>query len=398
MNPIPRCSTCDTPLTAGRCPRCDVQTERRHVYREIVLLVVLVAVTVAAFFVTRSVAATNREMRRQEAVAWFESAQQLLQAGRAAEAVAGLRRAAATDPDNKPYHLALASALAASQQEEEAERVLLALRELQPEDSETNLQLARLEARRARVDEARRHYQSAVAALWRPEQVEERRRVRTELIQLLLAHDERARALAELLALGANLPEDAATQVDVGRMFLDARDPSRALEHFLRALEQTPEHGNALAGAGEAAFLLGDYAAARRHLRAAPADDGRVAELLEVTELVLSHDPLAPRLTTRERLRRLTVGFEHASARLEACAERLGGDPSQTAHLDGIRAEASAFREMLAARRQPPDIIDDGFDLVYRIERSLEEACGAPAVPLDRALLLIGRRHELETQ
>jgi hypothetical protein len=42
--------------------------------------------------------------------------------------------------------------------------------------------------------------------------------------------------------------------------------------------------------------------------------------------------------------------------------------------------------------------VADGLDLVYRIERAVQQHCGPMLTPLDRALLLIGRRRGFEEQ
>jgi tetratricopeptide (TPR) repeat protein len=359
-----------------------------------VLLTILAGVTVVAFFATRAIAQSNEAARRRQAAVWFDAAQQASQSGDQERAVAGLRRAVMKDPENRGYRLALAQALASNRLDEEARRVLLALRETQPDDPDTHLQLARLEARGPDIDAARRYYQSALAGLWRAGQAEERRRVRIELIEFLLAHQERARALSELLALSANLPLDTALQARVGAMFLSAGDPRLALNHFERAIERDPKNVRALAGAGEAAFELADYGRALRYLNAAPGEGGRLAELKEVASLVLHGDPLAPRLPARERRRRLTAGLEQAVLRLESCSSRSSGEASRS--LESLREEVEDFRSELARARRGPDsrdAIDHGVDLLYRIERAAAQSCALPLAPLDRALLLIGRRH-----
>jgi Tfp pilus assembly protein PilF len=357
------------------------------------LLSLLACIAAGAFLVTRTIAAADERLRHQQAAAWFDVAQEKLRAGRIDDALIGLRRAVVKHRDNRPYRLALTRALLASGRDEEARRLLLALRDAQPEDPDTNLQLARLEARSGDGDAARRYYQNALAALWRSDQVERRQLLRLELIDLLLARDERARALSELLVLAANLPENAAAWVPVGRRFLDAGDPRRALDHFTRALRAEPGNRDALAGAGESAFALGDYVRAQRYFGAIGGDE-RVADLREVTRLVLTGDPLAPRLGATERRRRLIAAFEQATGRLESCLGMApaGADPE----LESLRSEARALAPALDRRGTPRDVIDDGIDLVYRIERIAERRCPAPAAPFDRALLLIGRRHGFE--
>jgi tetratricopeptide (TPR) repeat protein len=378
-------------LVAGRCLSCDARRWSRFVHRELVLLTVLVGVTIAAFFATRAIADSNEALRRRQAAAWFEAAQS--PDGNPGQAVAGLRRAVSKAPENKQYRLALADALVNAGLDEEATRVLLALRESQPEDPDTNLQLARIEAGGADADATRRYYQNAVAGLWRPEQAEARRRVRIELIEFLLAHEERARALSELLALGANLPDDATAQTQAGRMFLAAGDPRLALDHFAHAIRLDADDADAIAGAGEAAFQLGDYDRALRYLNSGRGENARAAELHELAQLVLGNDPLAPRLATDERHRRLAVVFQHAVQRLDTCPSDPSDQSSVT--LEPVRTEARAFQSALGLprSRQPRNLIDDGVDLVYRIERAVEQSCGTPPMPFDRAILLIGRRH-----
>lgn len=389
-----RCPKCGGFLLVGRCVSCDATRASRLVNREIVLLSLLACVAAVALLVTRTIAAADERLRHQQAAAWFEVAQEKLRTGRIDDALIGLRRAVVKDRDNRPYRLALTRALLASGRDEEARRLLLALRDTQPEDPDTNLQLARLEARSGDGDAARRYYENALAALWRSDQAARRQLLRLELIDLLLARDERARALSELLVLASNLPDNAAAYVPVGRRFLDAGDPRRALDHFTRALRAEPGNRDALAGAGESAFALGDYVRAQRYFGAVPGGDERVADLREVTRLVVAGDPLAPRLGAAERRRRLIAAFDQATARLETCLgmATVGVDPQ----LESLRSEAREFAPAVNRRGTPRDVIDDGVDLVYRIERIAERRCPAPATPLDRALLLIGRRHGFE--
>ena len=360
-----------------------------------VLLTVLVAVTIAAFIGTRAVAAGTEALRGEQAAAWFDAAQRAAAAGNTAAAVTGLRRAVARNPGNPQYRLALADALTASRHDVEATRVLLALRDREPEDPESNLRLARL-ARTSDPEAARRYYQSAFAGLWRPEQADARRRAQIELIEFLLSQQEQARALAELLVLATNLPDDAAVRARVGRMSLAAGDPRLALDHFMVAIRLDVGHQDALAGAGEAAFELGDYAGARRYLNRVSPETPRVRELRAVTQLVITANPLAPRLTANERRQRLAAAVQQARRRLDACLGAASGGPG--AALQALRDEARDVEAGLALprRRESPEPVDDGLDLAYRIERAVDPSCGTPPEPFDRALLLIGRRHGYE--
>jgi tetratricopeptide (TPR) repeat protein len=361
-----------------------------------VLLAVLVSVAIGAFLATRAIARSNDALRSRQAAAWYDAAQHATVAGNTESAVAALRRAVSKDRQNRRYRLVLADALMARRFDDEARRALLALRDAQPEDPEANLRLARLEARGSDADAARRYYQNALSGLWRAEQAEERRRVRTELIEFLLAHDEHGRALSELLLMAANLPEDAAVQARVGRMFLAAGNPRLALDHFERAERLDTDNADALAGAGEAAFQLEDYSRALRYLKRAAPDDTRVMELRDLAQLVLSDDPLAPRLRAGERQRRLMLAVRQALQRLDGCLDV----PRAPASLGLLRNDALDLASTLERSRGPVprDLVDDGVDLVYRAERAAEGTCGTPPALFDRAIVLIGRRHGLEEQ
>lgn len=259
MDAAHTCNTCGGPLTAGRCLQCENQSIYRFVHREIVFLTVLVGVTVAVFFATRGFAVSNKILRLKDARAWYKRGEQALQGGDLEAAVAALRRATGKDPNDAGYRLALARALTAAHQDEAARQMLLGLREQQPEDSETNLELARLEARRGDRTAVGRYYQTAIVGLWPAAQRPAQRRVRTEFIEFLLEHGERDRALSELLVLEAGLPDDGPSQRTAGRMLLAAGDARRAAAHFSRALRVDPNDQVALAGAGEASFEVNDW-------------------------------------------------------------------------------------------------------------------------------------------
>ncbi|HXW05793.1 MAG TPA: tetratricopeptide repeat protein, partial [Vicinamibacterales bacterium] len=295
------CPVCGAPQPGDRCARCEpeppgLQWRLRVVHRETVQLAVLVVIAGVAFALTQTVAQSNRELRLRDAGRWYDRAARELQAGRPAGATAALRRAVATNPENHQYQLELARALADSGQDAQALQVLLRLRDRHPEDADVNLELARLESRAGDQAAAVRYYEHTLAALWSDSVLDSRQRVRMELVEFLLRHRQRGRALAELLVLSPTLPDDANTRTKTGRLFLEAGDPRRALEQFLAALGADPGDGAALAGAGEAAFEQGNYARAREYFARVPEPDDRIVALRTIADLVLARDPLAPRL------------------------------------------------------------------------------------------------------
>jgi tetratricopeptide (TPR) repeat protein len=241
-----------------------------------------------------------------------------------------------------------------------------------------------------------RYYQNAVYGSWTGDQLDARRRVRIELIRYLLAHEQRGRALSELLVLSGNLPDDVKSQTEAGQLFLDAGEPRRGLDRFRQALRIEPKNAAALAGAGEAAFEAGDYTSAQRYLRAVDPPSERVSDLRSVTDLVLTRDPLRPGLSLRQRQDRVMAGFRRALEALDDCVTK---QPAASGSFDSLRAEAGAFEPELALERlrRTPESTDTALNLIYRIEQQTAETCGQGS-PFDRALLLIGRRHEADRQ
>jgi len=362
--------------------------------RELLLLVALVLVAAAAFFLTRWFADANAAQHRRDAAVWYERGRAALQAGRAGDAVAALRRASRLDPRRREIVFGLATAYATTGEDGEARRLLGGLRETSPEDAEVNLQLARLEARGGDLTLATRYYHAAVDALWRVDQAALRRPIRLELIKLLLAHGDTGRALSEALRLTPDLPNTPEARIEAGELFLAAGDAGRALAQFTAALTAEPRNAAALAGAGRAAFAQGDYPRAQRYLAATPDASPAVAEARQLTELVLRSDPLAPRLSRRERIDRLSMDLAQAEQRVAACSTSMRDSGRDNAELASSLDQMNAVSATLGGAVDA-EAIESGAELAYRAVRRAAESCPPPTA-FDRALLLIGRAHGFE--
>jgi tetratricopeptide (TPR) repeat protein len=220
--------------------------------------------------------------------------------------------------------------------------------------------------------------------------------VRLELVRFLLAEGRVDPALAELVALSIDLPEDDASRAEIGHLFLQAGDGRRALDELEMALQIEPDDPDALGDAGLAAFQIGDYAEARQYLRRAAERRGDVGDRLEVVERVLAGDPLAVRIGAAARRRRLADAFGYADGRLGECVDRRAAGDEPTGDDLRLRNEARAFKRRLTPQvPRDEDVVEEGVDLVYRIASHVADVC-PPATPLDRALMLIGRRHEAD--
>ncbi len=367
------------------------------IHREMVQLSVLVAVAIAAFFVTRVVATNNRDMSLRNAAEWYRQGQQHIETGRVDDAIDAFRRATIRNRANKLYVLALARSLALKGDRDSARAVLLTLRESAREDPEINLDLARLAVARQDVSEALRFYQNALYAPWPSNQTEIRRSVRLELIRFLLAHDQVGPAQSELLAAATDLPDDFAHHLEMAQLLAKAGDDNHALTHFERALRLAPDNGQALAGTGQTAFRLGQYSLARRYLRRAPEDQEGVQNARDLVDLVLSRDPLAARIGSTERRRRLIANVSYAQKRFTACLAQHTGRPSAGDEIT-LQGELQSFEGPLKPRvTLDQDAVELGVDLIDRVERHVVQSCGPPSA-LDRALLLIGRQHGAESR
>jgi tetratricopeptide (TPR) repeat protein len=368
------------------------------VHRELLQLLALVAIAVAAFVGTRAVAANNVAMNARDAAEWFARGETQLASGRVDEAISSLRRATAKAPGEQKYVVALAHALALGGRDAEAWAALLTLRESVPDDIEVNLQLARLAGARDDVTEASRYYHNALYSPWATDQSEARRAVRRELITFLLQQHQNSRALSELLVLASDLPDTPGDQIGVARLFTAAGDRRRALDHYAAALRADPRNEQALAGAGEAAFELGDYTSARRYLRRLPPHHPGIARVRSTVELVITDDPLAPRTAASERRARMLAALAYARRRLSDCITigSASGSADGDQPMAALQEEAMALQQRLRPTdRIDQDILERGLNLVWRIERTVARRC-PPTTPMDDALLLIARAHGAE--
>ena len=300
------------------------------IHREHLLLAGLIVVIAAFFSLTTFAAHAYHRKQEQFGERWYQRGAEALQKGRPAEAVEDFRNALAYSRDNDRYRLRLAQALMADRRPQEARAHLLSLWEKEPGDGTLNLELARLAVMWGDTRQAVRYYHAAIYGLWPDDPTTHRLQIRFELCEYLLGRhtvQDAKEAQAELVALAGELPpQDAAGQTRLGSLLLEGGLYARALVAFRNALNDQPNLIPALEGAGEAAFRMGDYEAARHYLLPVVAqrpNDAQAQQLLELCELVLKLDPSQRGLRSHERARRALHDLELALARAEKCAARL---------------------------------------------------------------------------
>ncbi len=372
---------------------------RSYLGRESVSLALLAMLTVACF---AGVSALSRIYHAQQASLgdrWSTRGRVDLNGQHFERAVSEFRTALLYSRDNYDYQLNLADALIGLKRTSEAYAYLINLWEREPENGLVNLELARIAAQKKETDQALRYYHNSIYATWPGDQGVQRRDVRLELIEFLLSINAKAQAQSELIALAANLNGDPSQHARAADLFLRAQDYEHALAEYRLCLKAERHNPAILAGAGRAAFELGQYGLAQRYLQAAvsvDSSDAQSAGLLKTTELVLNMDPFRRQISVDGRTQIVMEAFAAAGERLKACpAGDSKGPLSPASGLWGLSENWTKIKPRITQRslRQNPDLVEVAMDLVFNIERQTSAACGAPT-GTDMALLLIAKLHE----
>jgi thioredoxin-like negative regulator of GroEL len=350
----------------------------------------LALVLLPGFAITTAITQAYRADQRRLAAEWFERGTAALDAGRAPDAVEAFRSALAYAREDRQLRLMLAQALAEAGRAGEARAWLLTLRETQPGNGPVNLQLARLAASSGNIGEAHLFYHAALEGAWPDMADAQRRAIRLELAELLVARGRPIQAQAELVALEGDLPPAAADRQRVADLMRVSGLHDRSFRMYERVLAEQPQNAAARAGAGLAAFASGRYATARPLLARAVAGgetDPEVVEALTIAQLIADLDPSVRRLSLRARTSRARRALETARARLAACVSEAGTGPF---------ADLQRELEAIAPHFTGPTVrelehIDVAMDVVFRIEEAASARCGEPS-GADRALLLLGRQ------
>lgn len=375
----------------------------------------LSAVAVVLFFATRRISTWYRQTRAHEAAAAYARGLQASQAGDLTLAVKEFRRAVIDDRSNREYTLGLARALAESAHGDEAERLLLQLREESPDDAEINYRLGRLAVARDDLPTAVRYYNHAMYGVTDVPELD-RQHIRTELIGVLLDHGDRDGAIAELAALSRELPDEPAAHLEAGRLASRAGEQDVALEQFRRAAELDPKSADARLGVARAALAIHDFRQAANAFETAVrlgAAGQTIGTELTVARLALATDPLARGLPIAERVSRLRQGMDWVATQLDACpatAQQAGapqgaaaaasapspaaGGASARRQLESDRAELERLRHESARALRDTDVIAAGVELIGRLRTAVDLGCpdAAPA-PLSDAWQLIADAH-----
>lgn len=359
-------------------------------------------VLVSLFLVTGTLIQLANGKEKSLAQYWYRRGNEDLAKARFAVAIDDFSNSLVYSRDNNLFELRLAEAFVAAGRLEEARGHLEELWDRAPSSGIINLELARLAAKLGDAENAVRYYNNAIYGVWdgTTDQQERRRDTQFELYRFLATQGQNAEADALLMTIAAGLPANPALHVQVGKLMYNDGLFQRALEEFRAALQVDRTQRDALAGAGESAFQLGDYPDAVRYLDQAVRGKNPAAQaktFLDDSRAVIELDPFDPRIGAVERARRASRAFGLAVARLKSCARDKGEDlaakPPQTDLQDlYARATKTQLHSSPLHLERHPDEIASLMDLSGDLEEGAAKACGESSDAADRALVLIARR------
>lgn len=364
--------------------------------REPLIIMALSAAAIAFFFAVLALSKFFDSHQSARADEYFQQGTLDLRNHHPDAAVNDFHAALTYSRDSYATQLSLAQALLALNRTEEALQYLTNLWQREPENGMVNFELARIYAEKGDATQALRYYHNAIYAIWNQDQDPVRRSSRLELINFLLARQLHGQAESELIALQSNLPQDPELITKVGELFMQVPDYQRALELFVRSLKLRHQAPDALAGAGQAAFELGQYKTSEHYLKSAVAanpSDTASAQLLQTARLVIQIDPYNMRLSAFQRSANVKTAVQSATARLSACIANTPAASSGSSGLQTLNSRLSQLRPKLRRSNIDSDTVDEAMSLVFDIEQQTKNICGPPT-GRDLALLLISREQE----
>lgn len=315
-----------------------------------------------------------------------DSGRSALATGESASALAKFRQAVALDPSRPAYRLDLSRALAALGYLPEATSHLSDILRRDPVNGPANLAMARVHRAAGRLAEGETYYYRAIYGLWSADEQQTRVDTRLELIELLQQTANRDRVRAEFTQLATAFPGDLALQIRIGRSLLMLGFLDEAARVFRVAAGRFAEPGASLAGLAGAEFARGDYVAALDAAERALTLDASDAESIrwrDTAAEVLAMDPTRPRLSTRERARRLHVVIEQANEWLTSCVDATAESENST----DLQSQAEQF--LKGVNRQQGDHYDVGLGLAEELARAVLTHCPNRANQADAVALLL---------
>ena len=331
--------------------------------------------------------------RRARAEAHYDAGAKLAAAGRDEDAIDEYRKAMIFSPDNFKVRLSLAIVLLGEGRLGEAETHLLDLKQSDPASGEINLELARVAVKTGRDKDAEASYHRAIYGYWPDHYSERRLAARWELIGLLEKNKENQQAIAELLELFNDAPDDPALKNRIGRQFMKFKSYANAAAVFEDNLSRHRRDRDSAAGDAEAQFALGHYVQAQRAYRVAfrlDPGDSALLQRLAIVNLVVNLDPSLPSLTTAGRNARVRELLDRDLHAMQDCAESHAGAAA------AFQADEDHVQQLLTSRKRSKnqELTPAMMGAAQQLWRDREQVCGAPRPSEEPLAILLGRSQE----
>jgi tetratricopeptide (TPR) repeat protein len=372
--------------------------EPRQGSREVVLLL-CVLVLVLLFLFTAAVSRMYHKKIHTLADEWFAAGEERFQGGDAGAALTDYQNALVYSPNNTKFQFHLAEALAAAGRRDQARPYLLVLLSESPGSGEVNLQLARIAVANNSRPDALRYYQGAIYGEWSGDAIAMRWQIRRELCEYLISKRDFNEATPAVIDLAENTPEsDPARLKVVGQLLLETQQWGRAQQVYRSLLSLDRYDEEALAGAGRAAFELGEFSAALEDFnRLSPErrEQPDIAPAYEMVHRALAMSPYLAGLSPQVRAQRAVNALSMAESRAQSCARQNGLSLQETPPRTELQIAYATSQTMganwdLRDLEKFPDRLESATQTVFEIENAAAKTCGEPQGD-DRALWLLGR-------
>jgi tetratricopeptide (TPR) repeat protein len=382
----------------GAAVQTPVDEAAPRISREAVLLLCVLSLLVLLSF-TAFVSRMYHKKVHVLADGWYAKGEESFQAGDAKSALTDYQNALVYSPNNTKFQFHLAQALAAAGRHDQARPYLLALLSESPGSGEVNLQLARIAAANNSRPDALRYYQAAIYGEWPGDAITTRWEIRRELCEYLVSKGAISQATPAVIDLAENTPEsDPARLKIVGRLLLGTHQWAHAQQLYRSLLSADRYDEEAVAGAGRAAFELGEFADAVEDFnRLAPErrDQADIAPLREMAHRVLAMSPYLAGLAPQVRAQRAENALSLAQKRAQSCARQMGLSLVETPPRTELQIAYATSQTMEASwdlrdLQKFPDRLDSAIQTAFEIEAAAAKTCGEPQGE-NRALWLLGR-------
>lgn len=317
---------------------------------------------------------------------------ELLQAGKAGEAIESFRSAHALDRENREYEVELIVALMDAGKTGDADPLMNEALQRAPNDGRTNLIAARLANKEGRTGDAESYYHRAIYGEWPGNAAARRIATRMELIGFLREKaGHRQELLAELISLEAEAPPDKSTQRSLAQLFLTAGAPSRAADIYRALIEQDRKDTSAFAGLGEAELEQGRYRDAHSaYLQAffhTPAD-APIRARLQLLNTVMALDPTPRELPSAEKYRRSLLILDLTRDTLGQCAAK---SPAAAGDMDKLLAEADDALAGKTPNRITNEMAEKVLTLAGEMWLARVKTCGGIPASEDALRMIMGK-------